>query len=158
MMTSKFLVIGYGNPLRGDDGVGWHIADRLAYLLPAAQAESIACQQLTPELAAPISQASTVLFIDASVSEPPGTFRLQPVLPARLAPTTFSHHLTPPLLLALAQQLYGVAPSAQLLSIGGLEFDAQEHFSATIAALMPHLLNVSQQLFAAQISPGATLA
>ena len=24
------LVIGYGNPLRSDDGVGWHVAERLA--------------------------------------------------------------------------------------------------------------------------------
>ena len=28
----KFLIIGYGNPLRGDDGVGWAAIERLEKL------------------------------------------------------------------------------------------------------------------------------
>ena len=29
-MTSRVLVVGYGNALRTDDGLGWHVADLLA--------------------------------------------------------------------------------------------------------------------------------
>ena len=29
-MTPAILVIGYGNVLRSDDGIGWHVAERLA--------------------------------------------------------------------------------------------------------------------------------
>lgn len=29
MMTAKTLVLGLGNPILGDDGVGWHIADQV---------------------------------------------------------------------------------------------------------------------------------
>lgn len=151
-------MIGYGNPLRGDDGIGWRVAERLAERLPAEQVEVIACQQLSPELAATLSTVSFVLFIDASVQELPGTFRLQSVQPAQLTPTTFSHHLTPAQLLTLAGQLYAAAPAAQLLSIGGWEFGAQEQLSASVAALLPQLLDVCQQLLSTQFHAGATLA
>ena len=158
ILMSKTLVIGYGNPLRGDDGLGWRVAERLAERLPADQVEILTCQQLTPELAATLSRASFVLFIDASVQEPPGTFRLQSVQPAQLTPTTFSHHLTPGQLLTLSQQLYAAAPAAQLLSVGGLEFGAQEQLSASVAALLPHLLDLCQQVLSTQFHAGATLA
>jgi len=48
----KVLVVCYGNPLRGDDGVGWIVAEKLRQMsLP----DFVAIQthiQLTPELAA----------------------------------------------------------------------------------------------------------
>ena len=31
---NQILVIGYGNPLRGDDGVGWRVAEAAAAVLP----------------------------------------------------------------------------------------------------------------------------
>ena len=67
-MSSKrhFLVIGYGNTLRGDDGVGPHVAEAIgAMRLP--EVHTIVCQQLSPEHAAPISLAETVIFVDAAV-------------------------------------------------------------------------------------------
>jgi Ni,Fe-hydrogenase maturation factor len=57
------LVIGIGNPLRGDDGVGRWLAQRAGRWLAPAQLRTV--QQLTPELAADIALASRVLFIDA---------------------------------------------------------------------------------------------
>lgn len=156
--SGKAFVIGYGNPLRGDDSIGWRVAEHLAESFPAEQVEIITCQQLAPELAATLSTASFALFIDASVSEPPGTFRLQQVQAAQLLPTTFSHHLTPFQLLALAKHLYAAAPAAQLLSVGGWEFGLQTQLSAGVAALLPQLLGVCQQLLSAQFHAGAKLA
>ena len=46
------LVIGYGNTLRGDDGVGVLVADALEGWNQAVRTLSV--QQLTPELAADI--------------------------------------------------------------------------------------------------------
>ncbi|MEB3362613.1 MAG: hypothetical protein VKI42_10885 [Synechococcaceae cyanobacterium] len=57
------LVIGIGNPLRGDDGVGRWLARRGELWLPQAQWRAV--QQLTPELAADVAAAARVLFIDA---------------------------------------------------------------------------------------------
>lgn len=66
------LIIGYGNPLRGDDGLGWHVAQRLAAVLPQHRARIEVCHQLTPELAEPISRADLVIFIDAEDLAPAG--------------------------------------------------------------------------------------
>jgi hydrogenase maturation protease len=57
------LVIGIGNSLRSDDGVGWRLARRAEHWRPEAQVRSV--QQLTPELAVELAAASRVLFIDA---------------------------------------------------------------------------------------------
>ena len=47
----RVLIIGYGNPLRADDGVGWQAARRLAELRQDEFVETLALHQLTPELA-----------------------------------------------------------------------------------------------------------
>src|ERR1035441_10847597 len=63
------LVIGYGNTLRRDDGVGPRVADAVAALaLPGVHA--LACPLLTPELADPVSRARVAIFVDAAVDAP----------------------------------------------------------------------------------------
>jgi Ni,Fe-hydrogenase maturation factor len=73
------LVIGYGNTLRSDDGVGWHAAALLAGDRRLAGAEILAVHQLTPELALDFSRASLVILIDASADDPPGTISVRPL-------------------------------------------------------------------------------
>ena len=61
------LVIGIGNPLRGDDGIGWRLAAGLA----ARPGLAVRCQQqLTPELAAELAAVERLLLLDAWL-EPP---------------------------------------------------------------------------------------
>ncbi|MFN7898679.1 MAG: hypothetical protein ACK5N0_03300 [Synechococcaceae cyanobacterium] len=62
------LVIGIGNSLRGDDGVGWWLAQRAERWLPPDRVRAV--RQLTPELAAELAAATRVLFLDAWL--PPG--------------------------------------------------------------------------------------
>jgi hydrogenase maturation protease len=44
MATQKTLVVGLGNPLLGDDGVGWHVAERLQQQLlsPGVEIDTLA--------------------------------------------------------------------------------------------------------------------
>ena len=67
-MTGGVLVIGYGNALRTDDGIGWHVAERLADDARLDGVMVIQRHQLTPELALDISRADLVVLIDASQS------------------------------------------------------------------------------------------
>ncbi len=60
------LVIGLGNSLRGDDGVGCWLAQRAERWLPAERVRAV--RQLTPELADDLAAAGRVLFIDAWVA------------------------------------------------------------------------------------------
>ena len=63
------LVIGYGNTLRSDDGVGPKVADAVA-ALALIGVRALACPLLTPELADPVSQARVAVFVDAAVDAP----------------------------------------------------------------------------------------
>lgn len=56
------LVIGDGNPLRGDDGAGWEVTARLER---APGVEVTTTQMLVPELAERIGVAAVVIFVDA---------------------------------------------------------------------------------------------
>src|ERR1035441_6445297 len=68
-IEAELLVIGYGNTLRGDDGVGPRVAEAIEKLnLPGVR--TLVCQQLSPEYADPVSRARTVVFVDAAVDAP----------------------------------------------------------------------------------------
>jgi hydrogenase maturation protease len=152
------LIIGYGNPLRGDDGLGWHAAQQIAACDWARGAEVIACHQLTPELAAQVGAAGLVIFIDVhcpTAAEPatsPEQVRCQRVQPG---PTnqpgvgSFSHHLDPAMLLACAQVLYQAAPPAYLLSLTSDYFDYATELSPAMQARLPALLAQVRALLAA---------
>ena len=116
----KVLILGYGNPIRGDDGFGCHVARRLAAgtIDPAIDIREL--HQLTPELAEPVSQAAHVIFIDAARDGLPGDLRRESISPEPAG--AFTHHLTPSALLACARELYGRAPEATLFTAAGASF------------------------------------
>ena len=100
----RTLIIGIGNPLRGDDGLGWDVAGELSSELRRDDVQVLATHQLTPELSDLVSRADLVLFIDATRSEDPGTMRCQQVLPVA-PPARHSHALCPATLLSMAERL-----------------------------------------------------
>jgi hydrogenase maturation protease len=131
---SQRLVIGYGNTLRGDDGVGWHIAAALeALALP--QLDVTAVHQLTPELAARMANADQVVFVDAHHGTVRQPLALEP-LQAGAPPPPFSHQLSPQALLQLSQQLYGRQPQAWQLLIPAQAWAYRHGLSAGATAAM----------------------
>ena len=103
------LVIGYGNTLRRDDGVGPRVAEAVSALaLPGVRA--LTCPLLTPELADVIWRARVAIFVDAAVDAP------REVQMRKLAPAgssqVMAHAASPATLLALARDVFGHAPEA----------------------------------------------
>jgi hydrogenase maturation protease len=111
------LVVGYGNSLRSDDGIGWHAAGLLAGDPRLAGVRVLAQHQLVPELAADVTQASLVVLVDATVEGDPGSLSVRQVQPRPPTPTTWSHHLDPETLAGLAEALYGFVPPIVLVSV-----------------------------------------
>lgn len=117
------LVIGYGNTLRGDDGVGPRVAEAVAALrLPGVR--TLICHQLSPEHAEPISQAESVVFVDAAVDAPKEVQlrRIEPNGTSQL----MTHATDPRTLLALARDVFGHAPQAWWLTIPAVKLDFGE--------------------------------
>jgi len=138
----RVLVIGYGNPLRGDDGVGWHAAEELARTVQDDEVQLLARHQLTLELAEPLSRVEQAIFIDACDGSPPGSVEQQPIQPhpEGAGGEIFSHWVDPRALLACAESLYGSSPRAVLFTVAGASFDCVEELSPQVRDAFPMLL------------------
>jgi hydrogenase maturation protease len=137
----KVLILGWGNPLRGDDALGWRAAEQLSEGLAGCQATVHVSHQLLPEFAFEIAGSDLVIFIDAACDNGPfGRVRFERVVPRRCDSAAFSHHIDPPALLDMAQALYGSHPEAYLFTVAGRSFEYGEELSPEVAAAVPELL------------------
>jgi hydrogenase maturation protease len=123
---TDLLVIGYGNTLRKDDGVGPAVAEAVA-ALGLTGVEALSCPLLAPELADPISTARVVLFVDAAVDAPREVQR-RSLAPAESS-QVLAHAADPRTLLALSRDLFGHAPEAWWLTIPVEDLTIGEGFS-----------------------------
>jgi hydrogenase maturation protease len=147
---TRILIVGYGNPLRCDDGVGWRAAEALSQSLPFPEIEIVIRHQLTPELVDNLRYADLIFFIDAAQEGQPGELTCEPL--TLQAGIVHSHQLSPAGLLALAQQLYGATPRAFTVSLCGECFDHGSTLSATVEASLPKLTALVENLIRQTIS------
>jgi hydrogenase maturation protease len=147
---SKVLIIGYGNPLRTDDGFGWHASRLIARELAGQDVEVVTCHQLTPELAEPLSQSSQAVFIDADVEGAPGEIHCCGVQPQAPASSALTHTCSPAGLLAVAARLYGRCPQAVVITVSAASFDFGDSLSPVVSAALPKVLERIRQLVRAR--------
>ncbi len=122
------LVIGYGNRLRGDDGLGLRVAEAIAAAnFPCVRV--ITSCQLVPELAAELAEARLAFFVDALVDPGGAGVNLLP-LSAEAATDWNTHRADPRALLALTRAVYGRVPEAWWLTVSGQNFDFGEGLSS----------------------------
>jgi hydrogenase maturation protease len=144
------LVIGYGNELRRDDGVGPWVARELAALgLPQVRVRTL--HQLVPELAAELAEAQLAVFIDARVGPSRKRVTMARLVPSA-NPQVFGHWADPGALLTLASA-YGQAPAAVLVSVTGQDFGLGEGLSGVAAANARRALRLAQNLIYSSLRP-----
>ena len=146
LVNLSSLVVGYGNPLRGDDGIGWVIAERLADDPRMAGVEVVACHQLTPELALDVSRVDLVVLVDARSGPPAGTVAVERVDAAGANGTTWSHHISPASLVALARELYGRAAKVRVVSVEAGSLDVGENLSPLVQAAADRAVDAIAEL------------
>lgn len=136
---ARILILGYGNTLRGDDGLGCRAAERLEHLGGRGGIRVVAAHQLGIDFAELVADAELVVFIDASRDGLPGELRTSSVktLPAGEAEAVMTHHLTPEALLAVSRALYGGSPEAVAVTLTGAAFDLSEELSPIVEAELP---------------------
>ncbi|MCX6094234.1 MAG: hydrogenase maturation protease [Candidatus Bipolaricaulota bacterium] len=125
------LILGIGNELRGDDGVGARVVELLP---PRAGVETGVVHQLTPELADRLCRAGRVLFVDAHVAD--DAVRLSPLKPVARA-GVLGHALTPEALLEWTRMVHGRAPEGWLLTVPARSFALGESLSAEAESAVP---------------------
>jgi hydrogenase maturation protease len=140
--AADVLIVGYGNPLRSDDGIGWHAARRLATDPRLDGARVLTHHQLTPELAADVSRASLVVLVDAAAEGDPGSVAVRRIGSPPPTPITWSHHLTPETLAGLADALYGAVPPIVLVSVAAESFAEDDCLSNALQQALPKVVEV----------------
>ena len=143
---ARVLIVGYGNPLRGDDGMGWHAAEMLRQSVDDPEVEIITVHQLTPELMGPVSEAGSVIFLDAAASGEPGAVTQRRIDTGATPAGDFTHHVTPETLLEGARILYGRRPPATLLSVAGADFEPGDQLSEPVRGALPEVVRLALQL------------
>lgn len=121
-MTAPVLVLGWGNPSRGDDALGPMLVDalaeRIARTLPAGSVDCLTDYQLQVEHALDLAGRERVLFVDAAV-DLDDAFAVSSVAPQRTRHFS-SHALSPEALLQVYVDLHGCPPPAcTLLALRG---------------------------------------
>jgi hydrogenase maturation protease len=145
----RALIIGYGNPLRSDDGLGWHAVQALSREPLPGDVELIFTHQLTPELVKQVSDTRIVVFIDVTPEDGEGAtsgeLKIAQLSSSNASPS-FSHQLSPGILLGLAQQLYGACPRAYAVSLVGANFELGETLSQPLRQNLPVLVEGTLRL------------
>jgi hydrogenase maturation protease len=161
------LVIGYGNPLRGDDGAGWRAAELVSADRRAAGVTVLRCHQLTPELAEDLSAADLVVLVDASCDgASPGVITISAIGAVGTADhpkgPAWSHLLEPAGLVGLAERLYGHAPPAVLLRVAAANLEPGVGLSPEVSTAMPEVVGTVFGVIEAHergsLAPGTTSA
>jgi hydrogenase maturation protease len=138
------LLIGIGNALRGDDGVGPLLVEEWREEATGREAAGgeAACavvHQLTPELALAVAEARRVLFVDAWVNPYPSEPWIEPLRPRRdgSADEAGGHGWGPLAVVALAERLYGWRGEAALLRVPAYAFPHGTALSAGLRRCLP---------------------
>ena len=149
----KYLLVGYGNPLRGDDGVGPVVAEHFlaeaeALMGPAAgEVKVVAVPQLVPELAELFAEAERVVLVDASRGEAPGEMRVRRIEPSTADGEPMIHAYDPSTLAAWAGRLYGRTPAVHVIAVGAGSFAFSQGLTPDVAAVVPEVTQTVARLF-----------
>ncbi|MBL0356026.1 MAG: hydrogenase maturation protease [Chitinophagaceae bacterium] len=124
----NILIVGIGNTLRGDDGIGAYICSCFDQL-HIDGVKTMLTQQLHTEMVDELLCYDHIVFADASITGEPVDF--YPLKKEEVVPVSSSHHVNAVLLNALAKQLYQKDLPIMICSVSGENFEMGEGLSAT---------------------------
>jgi hydrogenase maturation protease len=138
----RALVVAIGNRLRADDGVAHRVAD----LLTGVTLRRV--HQLTPEIAADMQEADTVIFLDADPKAAgPSLERIDGSVETS---GSLSHSMTPEILVAMAVRLYGFHGEAWICRLYARDFSPSTEISDEAAAQLEKAAQLVQRLLEAR--------
>ena len=144
-LEKKILIIGYGNTLRGDDGIGQIIAEEIEKL-NLEGIEILALHQLTPDIAGKIIEYKGVFFIDASQNTELNEVQVLPLQPSENSPK-IEHAMNPEDILKLAEDLYNFYPKAFCFLIPARNFSFTESLSdLTKSMIQPAIKIITEKI------------
>lgn len=147
-MRAATLIIGYGNPSRGDDALGPTAIDAIERLVDEhpewGEVEVVTDFQLQIEFVTDLAGRERIVFIDAAASGA-APFSFAPLV-AQADASISTHALSPASLLTVFRRFHGAdAPPCYLLGIVGYDFDLGVPLSAGARGNLDAALAMLQQ-------------
>jgi len=156
----KTILLGYGNPDRGDDGVAWNLIHTLMKEKGLNDIDLFSSDlfflnrhvdiwfnlQLLPEVSELISEYELAIFIDAHTGEIEKEINIIEIEP-QLINSPFTHHVSPSTCLALSKSLVGKIPEAWLCSVRGYDFRFERKLSIKTAKLVKKTISLLKKQF-----------
>lgn len=152
-----FVIIGYGNSLRGDDAVGLKVASAIAaWGLPNVR--SLVVPQLTPELAETLSETAYVIFVHALPAELGLDVKVHSLSLAEVDVSVSSGDSEPTLeeprsLLSLTYAQYGHCPTAWWVEVPATHFEASSRLSTVAEQGLSDAVEEIDQIIRSQSHP-----
>ncbi len=156
-LAERGLVVGFGNVLRTDDGVGFvgverlEADPRLVNALASGQLRVFWSQQLLPELALDFAAADVVVLVDANAELAPGEIRVEAVEAADVGAgpgggAGMTHHVDAGSLAAMARDLFGGSPRVSVVGVGPESMDVGEGLTDTVQVVVPEVVETVVRL------------
>ncbi len=134
-----YVVVGYGNVLRRDDGAGLILAQHIADFLKLKGMDvlHISVQQLAPELIYDCVGADGVIFVDTCVIKADPVVCVDPIFTQHLS-VAVGHQMAPEMLLLLLEKLLDISLPAWMVRVPGWDFGFGEGISSQTQQALTH--------------------
>ena len=134
------IIVGYGQPARGDDGIGWvaarKLGERFSY---EPRVKVIAVHQLTAELAERLGTAALVVFIEAAQGQRPGHLSCTFITASRAGAQ--QPNIGPADLLAIRASRDGRCPQGMVFTVAGEDFGQRDTLTRTVERACERLVD-----------------
>ena len=152
------LIIGYGNVLRRDDGLGIYVIEALQNRLKDPDYAFITAHQLQPEMIEQIVKVDNVIFVDADNGLPAGNISQFVISNAsdfenRVTTLSGTHLISPEWLLYMGEKFYGHRPMAVIFSMSGADFSLGEGFSPIVNARLSEFVALIYRFIVHEVNP-----
>jgi len=119
-------IVGIGNPLRSDDGVGAFVCEQInAKQFPGVH--TITTQQLDTAMIEELTGFNEVIFVDAAVNTVKISFA--PITESSTVTQPLSHHINTVLFAKLAQRLYAGTTQFYICAVPASNFELGKKIS-----------------------------
>jgi hydrogenase maturation protease len=145
---AKTLLIGCGDPLRSDGGLGWKACEQVSRTVDREEVDVVCCRHLQPELAERVANAGGVIFVDACTDGPPGEISVSTMMASDRIPGPYASAIDPYTLLACAKHWYGRCPKAVMVRVSGECFGVGTELTPQVAAVLPGVVERVRALLA----------
>ncbi|MDP4262812.1 MAG: hydrogenase maturation protease [Bacteroidota bacterium] len=135
----KIGVVGIGNTLRGDDGIGAYICLQIdGWNMEGVT--TFVTQQLHTGLIDDLLPFDFIILADAAVTGGPVVF--YPLKKDESQPVSSSHHINANLLVSLAQRLHGKELPVMICAVKGENFDMGNQLSPSAVTNANRAINI----------------